>query len=443
MFKLDQIFRNSFKLSKNVSIKHVSTTRQNIQVTDLINHKTTLEVVVSDGNFVKKAIKFNPLWLRFNCESEKSKSYYSGQIIINKNEIPIDLTIESAKMKDGNLLVVWDKNSNQDDSVLSLKSIVKSYLSDEKDFQMKSTDLRIKTSKELRYLDYQRFYDENGKHNNLEIFKWKRHIADYGICILSNVGIKENTVREVAELIAPITETIYGDLFEVKVQLNPINIAYSSAGLELHMDLVYYESPPGLQFLHCIEFDDAIKGGESTFLDSFEVAVKFREQYPKDFENLSRIPATFQKIHFNRDRPVCMVYHRPHIALNRHKQIIGVNWSPPFEGPLKSTDENDIKAYHESYIRFSRFLNTQPKLEYKLKPGEIACFNNRRILHGRREFTTDGFRYLQGCYVNIDEFKSEVLTNEYQIANQDDSSERIEASELELGKIAFGNNDLL
>ena len=57
------------------------------------------------------------------------------------------MTIESAKMKDGNLLVVWDKNSNQDDSVLSLKSIVKSYLSDEKDFQMKSTDLRIKTSK--------------------------------------------------------------------------------------------------------------------------------------------------------------------------------------------------------------------------------------------------------------------------------------------------------
>lgn len=88
---------------------------------------------------------------------------------------------------------------------------------------------------------------------NWSLKRWKKHIAEYGICILANVGIQENTVKEVAQLIAPITGTIYGDLFEVKVQPNPINIAYSNAALELHMDLMYYESPPGLQFLHCIE----------------------------------------------------------------------------------------------------------------------------------------------------------------------------------------------
>ena len=33
---------------------------------------------------------------------------------------------------------------------------------------------------------------------------------------------------------------------------NPINLAYSTDELAIHMDLVYYESPPGLQLLHCI-----------------------------------------------------------------------------------------------------------------------------------------------------------------------------------------------
>jgi gamma-butyrobetaine dioxygenase len=40
---------------------------------------------------------------------------------------------------------------------------------------------------------------------------------------------------------------------------DPINVAYSTLGLVMHQDLVYYESPPGLQLLHCMRFDDEIK----------------------------------------------------------------------------------------------------------------------------------------------------------------------------------------
>ena len=36
--------------------------------------------------------------------------------------------------------------------------------------------------------------------------------------------------------------------------LTLINVAYSSAALGLHMDLAYYESPPGYQFLHCLRY---------------------------------------------------------------------------------------------------------------------------------------------------------------------------------------------
>jgi hypothetical protein len=71
--------------------------------------------------------------------------------------------------------------------------------------------------------------------------------------IVKNVPKKENKVKELAELIAPVQQTIYGEVFDVKVEKNPINIAYSNVPLSFHMDLMYYESSPGLQFLHCIK----------------------------------------------------------------------------------------------------------------------------------------------------------------------------------------------
>lgn len=78
-------------------------------------------------------------------------------------------------------------------------------------------------------------------------------MAEYGMTVLQNVGTKENTVRSVAELIAPITKTLYGEEFDVKVEKNVTNIAYLDGPLTLHQDLPYYESPTGLQFLHCIK----------------------------------------------------------------------------------------------------------------------------------------------------------------------------------------------
>ena len=42
--------------------------------------------------------------------------------------------------------------------------------------------------------------------------------------------------------------------FDVMVSEKPINLAYGGGSLPLHMDLLMYESPPGIQMLHCIKF---------------------------------------------------------------------------------------------------------------------------------------------------------------------------------------------
>jgi gamma-butyrobetaine dioxygenase len=53
-----------------------------------------------------------------------------------------------------------------------------------------------------------------------------------------------------------------------------------------------------------------------------------------------------------------------------------------------------------------------------MQEGECVIFNNRRVLHGRKEFdTTHGERWLKGAYVDTDVFMSRfrVLNEKYEL----------------------------
>ncbi|GFO12021.1 gamma-butyrobetaine dioxygenase-like isoform x1 [Plakobranchus ocellatus] len=240
------------------------------------------------------------------------------------------------------------------------------------------------------------------------LLKWLQHINEDGISIVKGVPLGENMVHKVAELIAPVMQTIYGTAFDVEKTQEPINVAYSTLPIGLHQDLVYFESPPGLQLLHCLEFDDCIEGGGNTFLDAFEMANKFRVTYPDLFQTLTKVPATFQKVHYNREHPVHIVNQKPHIKLNHLGEICAVYWSPPFEGPL-AVAGSEVEQYYLAYEMFAKTLSNSKMLQHRLRPGELVVFNNQRMLHGREGFKTNGgARRLKGCYVNIDFFKSQI-----------------------------------
>ena len=59
--------------------------------------------------------------------------------------------------------------------------------------------------------------------------------------------------------------------------------------------MAYYESPPGMQFLHCIEFDDSVYGGESIFADTFVVAEKLRQEDPRHLTLSVAFPPPFRR----------------------------------------------------------------------------------------------------------------------------------------------------
>ena len=47
-------------------------------------------------------------------------------------------------------------------------------------------------------------------------------------------------------------------------------------------------------------FDSCVEGGESILLDAFPVVEELRAKHPEPFDVLTRVPATIQRIHYDR-----------------------------------------------------------------------------------------------------------------------------------------------
>lgn len=364
-----------------------------------------LEIQWKDGH---KSI-FHNSWLRFSCQCGNCKQGHSGQRIFKISSLPDPIKIsyfsvsENSESPQSSKLSLEFEGDHQGE--ISLKWLRENCYS-QSARRLQSTKRLTKPHTGNSILPEVEYNDIINSREGL--WKMLSQLSDSGMSLVKNVPVdNEENVLHVARRIGPVQETIYGVLFDVLSTPDPINIAYSNVELGFHMDLMYYESPPGLQFLHCWKFDPQVEGGESTFLDSFHVAEELRTRHPDDFESLVRIPATFQKIHFGRDYPVKLVYKRPHIVLNSEKEIVAVVWSPAFEGPLLVPEE-DVEPYFKAYRTFTKMLNDSPiQKSLKMAPGDLVCFNNRRILHGRKSFNLNGgVRHLKGCYVNIDEFRN-------------------------------------
>lgn len=116
------------------------------------------------------------------------------------------------------------------------------------------------------------------------------------MCLVQQAPSDPDVVVQLSNRILSVQSTIYGRTFDVKSTDDPINIAYSPLPLELHQDIPYYESPAGLQLLHCMCFDPEIPGGQSTICDAFAAAEELRSSDYTSFHTLSRIPTCFQKV---------------------------------------------------------------------------------------------------------------------------------------------------
>jgi gamma-butyrobetaine dioxygenase len=97
-------------------------------------------------------------------------------------------------------------------------------------------------------------------------------------------------------------------------------------------------------------------------------------------------------------------FHAPAISLTKDGDFHDIRFSVATMDVLDCHPDLMEKVY-KAHHRFGNLLHDDRfQIKFRLGPGDIYSFNNRRVLHGRTEFDPNsGHRHLQGYYMDRDE----------------------------------------
>ncbi len=355
-------------------------------------NSTYLKVIWNDG----EESKFNYLWLRDNCPTAHDK--YSRHRMFNILKVSKDINPKNYSVKeDGKLEIEWsegDHTSYYDPNWLrencyTIKNKQK-YVS-----PYKLWDSSLQKNLKSIQIDHDEIINSDEG-----LVKWLELLHYSGIAIVKNAPIEKNSALKVLNRISHTRETFFNTPFEVINIPKPNNSAYTAHALRNHMDLPWFENPPGYQFLHCLI--NSAKGGDSSAVDAFAVADYLRINEKETFDILVNTPLKFRDKDYTQEA-VRSVYGTA-ISLTKDGDYNDIRYS------IATLDALDchpdiMDSVYKAHHRFGNLLHDDKfQINFRLEPGDIFSFNNRRLLHGRTEFDPNsGHRHLQGYYMDRDE----------------------------------------
>ena len=227
-------------------------------------------------------------------------------------------------------------------------------------------------------------------------------VRDLGLRLLTGAPAEGGRLEPFARKIGPLRESNFGRVQDLVIDETKQSVANRAIALKPHTDEPYRASPPGILLFHCIETDPA-GAGASTFMDGFELAEILRAEEPEGFAALARNRQPFRR-HFADDVDLQAAF--PVIALDAFGELAGIRINDRVAAPLAIPPE-DVKVYYRGLKRLLELAEEPDRMLLRtLQPGDVAIFDNHRILHGRTELTMTGRRWLQWIQVNRGDFLS-------------------------------------
>ena len=351
-----------------------------------------LKIKWSDG----EESKFNYMWLRDNCPTAHDKD--SRHRMFNILNVSKDLSVKDFKLDEsGSLQVQWSEGNHT------------SYY-DPNWLRKNCYTLKNKS----KYISPYNLWNKNLKnefdsicieHDEIletdkGLIKWLELLHYKGIAIVKNAPVEKKSAFPILNRISHIRETFFKTPFEVINIPKPNNSAYTSHALRNHMDLPWFELPPGYQFLHCLV--NSANGGDSSAVDGFAVAEYLRNHENEIFETLVKVPLKFRDMDYTQESH--RGFHAPAISLTKDGDFHDIRFSVATMDVLDCHPDLMEKVY-KAHHRFGNLLHDDKfQIKFRLGPGDIYSFNNRRVLHGRTAFDPNsGHRHLQGYYMDRDE----------------------------------------
>ena len=224
-----------------------------------------------------------------------------------------------------------------------------------------------------------------------------------GLVIFQGLDDSPDASREFADRVGFPRQTNFGVMFEVVSEPDPINLAYTSLALPLHTDLPNQELIPGYQFLHA--WKNTVTGGESIFADGFRICEDLASDAPADFELLSTVPVPFRFHDDNND-----IRHSRPIICKRDNGAFDYFVFNAHIADIPDMASDQLYDFYRAYQSLMhRIRNPRYAVRTRLAPGEMAAFDNSRVLHSRTAFDpTSGERHYRGYYLERNEVDSRI-----------------------------------
>jgi gamma-butyrobetaine dioxygenase len=238
--------------------------------------------------------------------------------------------------------------------------------------------------------------------------RWLVQLQRHGVSFIRNAPTEPGTAPRIAERVAFLRNSNFGLLWDVVSKPDPDSLAYTAHALAPHVDLVSREMLPGVQLLHCLVFDAT--GGDSILVDGFACAAELALTDPDAYELLTATPLPFR---YRDGAGTDLSTRVPMIHLDHDGSVHDIRYSNALLAPLDVPADQMLDTYR-AVRAFARLLRSgRFELRLRLQPGDVMCFDNYRVLHGRSEFDPNsGPRHLQGCYLDRDDVLSRLRTLE-------------------------------
>ena len=339
---------------------------------------------------------FHFLWLRDNCPSNEHPD--ARQKVFNIINVSEDIHPIKYFVNDiGNLEIKWSEGNHH--SCYDVRWL-KKHCYTIKNKQTYKSPYKFWESQFNKYLSKIKIEYVDIMKSDEALLKWLKLLIKYGFSIVKNSPIEKKSAFKILNRISHIRETFFKTPFEVINIPKPNNAAYTSAGLFSHTDLPFFEYAPGYQFLHCLINES--NGGDSSVVDGYAVADYIKKNTPNIFNQLISTPIKFKDNDFTQNK--VRIIHSPVITLDENKDYSDIRFNISAVGAF-DIHPDKMKKYYSSYRKFASLIHEKKfTVNFKLQAGDILCFDNRRVLHGRTSFDPNsGQRHLQGYYMDRDE----------------------------------------
>ena len=363
-----------------------------IAISKVSKNRSSLNIEWSDG----EKSSFNYMWLRDNCPNAHDKD--SRHRMFNILKVSQEINPKKYNInKEGKLEIEWSEGNHISyydpkwlrENCYTIKNN-KKYISP---YQLWDCSLQVN----LKSITIEH---EEIISSDVGLIRWLELLHHKGIAIVKNAPTEKESAFPVLNRISHTRETFFKTPFEVVNIPKPNNSAYTAHALNHHMDLPWFENPPGYQFLHCLV--NAAEGGDSSAVDAFSVADYLRKNEKEIFETLVKIPLKFRDKDYTQESH--RTFYAPAISLTKDGDYNDIRFSVATMDALDCHPDEMEKVY-KAHHRFGNLLHDDRfVIKFRLEAGDIFSFNNRRLLHGRTEFDPNsGNRHLQGYYMDRDE----------------------------------------